>query len=53
MLNKRMLLAEKGTAVRIKDPQELAGTEMDIKQLDCYCVSKREDTEKKSLICDI
>lgn len=44
VLSKRKLLAEKGT-FRIalkKDPQDLAGTKIEVKQLDCHCASKRE-----------
>lgn len=51
----KKLLAKKGT-FRIalkKDPQDLVGANIEVKQLDCHYASKQEtsavvDTEKKS-----
>lgn len=43
VLNKK-LLAKKGT-FRIalkKDPQDLVGAKIEVKQLDCHCASKQE-----------
>lgn len=52
MPSKRKLLAKKGTlrVVLKKDPQYLAGTEIEVKQLDFYCVSKQEETWVESAL---